>query len=208
MKFYLVLIIFLSTTVSLWTQSIEQGSVNGQFEDSSLKKIVQQLAADQQLQLFFTNDSLLSGSISISFDGVLFDQALTELFKGTPLDYLIYRNFALIVGPRSQLNQSYSAEYYTRFEDIVSGLPEAEETIIGNKGLLQPFGIVNLKGKVIDDLTGEEIVGASVILGDSSSMTITSSSGEFHLQAPTGKQSLIVQYIGYDRLNINLRVYS
>ena len=139
---------------------------------------------------------------------MLLDQALTQLFKGTQLDYLIYRNFALIIGSRSTLNQSYSAEFYTRFEDIVSGVPEAEETIIGNKGLLQPFGIVNLTGKVIDDLTGEEIVGASVILGDSSSMTITSPSGEFHLQVPTGKQSLIVQYIGYDRLYINLRVYS
>jgi hypothetical protein len=150
----------------------------------------------------------LNQSKSISLDDVLLDQALTQLFEGTQLDYLIYRNFALIVGSRSRLNQSYSAEYYSRFEDIVSVILEAEETIIGNKGLLQPFGIVNLKGKVIDNLTGEEIIGASVVLGDSSSMTITSSSGEFHLQVPTGKQNLIVQYIGYDRLHINLRVYS
>jgi len=208
MKFYFLLIIFLSTTLSLWAQSIELSRVTGYFENRPIIEIVQQLAKDQQLQLFIINDSLLSQTKSISLNKVLFDQALTELFKDTQLDYLIYRNFALIVGSRSRLNQSYSAEYYTRFEEIVSGAPADKETIVGNKGLLEPFGMVNLKGKVVDDLTGEEIVGASVVLGDSSSMTITNSSGEFHLQVPTGKQSLLIQYIGYDQLLIHLRVYS
>ena len=208
MKFFSIAIIFLSITISLWGQSLDQTRVSGQFENRPLKEIVQQLATDRQLRLFFANDSLLSQSKSIKFDEVPFDQALTQLFEGTLLDYLIYRSYALIIGPRSKLNQSYSAEYYTRFEEIVSEVANAEETIIGNKELLQPFGVVNLIGKVVDYLTGEEIVGASVILRDSSGMTITNSSGEFQLQVLTGKQSLLVQYIGYDQFHINLRVYS
>ena len=137
------------------------------------------------------------------------EQALTDLLANTPGDFLIYRNYLVVIAPRSKLNQSYNAEYYSRFEQIVN-IPATDipETVMGRKELMQPFDMVTLTGTIKDDLSGEPIVGASVLLSDSSSVAITNSQGDFQITVPTGKQSLIVQYIGYDRFRIDLRVFS
>ena len=54
-----------------------------------------------------------------------------------------------------------------------------------------------VKGKVMDDLTGESIIGASVIFQNTSIGTSTDLDGKFVLNYPGGTQTIIVSYMGY-----------
>ena len=201
-----ILLFFLSIT-TLFAQD-SQVMVSGRFEDRSVSEIVRQLCQEQSLQLFISNEALLQQRLTIEFDQVTLEAALNRILAGTPADYLFYRNYSLIVGPRSRLNQSYSGAYYSKLEEVVSQSPSDDEIIIGDRNAVEPFGSVDLSGVVVDDLTQEVIVGASLILEDSSEMTISNANGGFNLSVPSGKQRLIIQSVGYDKTVLDLRIFS
>ncbi len=54
-----------------------------------------------------------------------------------------------------------------------------------------------VKGKVIDDNTGEPLTGASIIISNTYTGTITDKNGEFSLTAENEKISITVSYIGF-----------
>lgn len=60
----------------------------------------------------------------------------------------------------------------------------------------------NCRGKVIDGVTKEPIVHASVQIKETSQGTFTNNSGEFEMQLPAQKQELIVSFIGYQPVTV------
>ncbi|MCH7398040.1 TonB-dependent receptor [Belliella sp. DSM 107340] len=67
----------------------------------------------------------------------------------------------------------------------------------------------SLKGKVIEAETGEPLFGASIILEGSASGIATAASGEFFfLTTSTGKQVLIISYLGFETKRINIDINS
>ncbi len=56
---------------------------------------------------------------------------------------------------------------------------------------------ITVKGKVVDDKTGEPIVGASVMIKGSQRGTSTNKTGEFSITAIDGNR-LIVSFVGYE----------
>jgi len=54
-----------------------------------------------------------------------------------------------------------------------------------------------VKGKVFDDSTGEPLPGASIIISNTNTGTITDKNGEFSLKTDNEKISLTVSYVGY-----------
>ena len=63
----------------------------------------------------------------------------------------------------------------------------------------------NISGKIIDDETGEELIGASVKIVDSKFGTVTDFNGEFKLKTTISPPFEIeVSYIGYNSKNIEV----
>jgi len=54
-----------------------------------------------------------------------------------------------------------------------------------------------VKGKVIDDSTGEPLPGASVIIMSTTTGTVSDSNGEFSLELDKAKVQLVISYVGY-----------
>lgn len=182
--------------------------VTGSFENRPVGEILKELLQGKAVDLFVSEVELMDQPKTISFNQKPLEDALTVLFEGTSIGYISYRDYAVVVGSRSRINQEYGGSYYTRLSEIISQTAESDELIIGNKQSLKPFEIVTISGQVKDDLSGELIVGATVMLSDSGDITVTDQSGKFQLEASTGKQTLIVQYIGYDQLVKPVMVYS
>ena len=203
---HLILLFFLS--ISALIAQDTQVIISGRFIDKPVSEIIRQLGQEQSLQVYISDESLLQQRLTIEFEQVTLDAALNKLLAGTPADYIFYRNYSLIVGPRSRLNQDYSGAYYSRLEEVVSQSPAENEIIIGERDAVEPFGVINLSGVIVDDLTKEAIVGAAILLEDSSETTISNTNGAFSLSVPSGKQRLIIQSVGYDKAMLDLRVFS
>jgi TonB family protein len=61
-----------------------------------------------------------------------------------------------------------------------------------------------VKGKVLDDSTGEPLPGASVIISNTYTGTITDKNGEFSLTAENEKISITVSYIGFETVIVKV----
>ncbi|MBA7573208.1 hypothetical protein ES708_15004 [subsurface metagenome] len=61
-----------------------------------------------------------------------------------------------------------------------------------------------VKGKVFDDSTGDPLPGASVIISNTYTGTITDKNGEFSLQADNEKPSFTVSYIGFETVIVKV----
>jgi len=55
-----------------------------------------------------------------------------------------------------------------------------------------------VKGKIVDDGTGDELIGASVVIKGTTTGTISFVDGTFELEIPEGSSDLVFSYIGYD----------
>lgn len=58
-------------------------------------------------------------------------------------------------------------------------------------------------GKIIDD-TGEPLIGVSVLVKGTTVGTITDFDGNYSLEVPSGKNILVISYIGYKTQDITV----
>lgn len=54
-----------------------------------------------------------------------------------------------------------------------------------------------IRGKVIDELTNQNIISANVIIEGTNTGTITNGNGEFSIASPIGKFNMLISYVGY-----------
>jgi len=59
-------------------------------------------------------------------------------------------------------------------------------------------------GNVIDKKTGEALIGASVLVKGTTIGTVTDINGNFNIEAPVGKSMLSVQYIGFQKMDVDI----
>jgi Fe(3+) dicitrate transport protein len=60
----------------------------------------------------------------------------------------------------------------------------------------------DIKGRVVDALHDEPLIGVNVVVENSGLGTITNNDGEFSLDLPEGDQKLILSYVGYASLEV------
>jgi len=63
---------------------------------------------------------------------------------------------------------------------------------------LSGFAQVNLKGKIQDADNGEDLIGASVIIKDTTTGTVTDVDGSFLLKVESLPLTIVISYLGYD----------
>lgn len=66
--------------------------------------------------------------------------------------------------------------------------------------LAQQTGIV--RGNIIEDRTGEPVIGANVYIQGTSNGTFTDIDGAFSLEVPEGKHTVVVSYVTYQTMSI------
>jgi len=69
---------------------------------------------------------------------------------------------------------------------------------------LYSFSQVNIKGKIQDATTGEDLIGAAVLIKENSTGTTTDFDGSFSLKIESLPVTLVVSYLGYDTQEITV----
>lgn len=62
-----------------------------------------------------------------------------------------------------------------------------------------------IAGTVVDGLTGEPLIGVSILIPDTQNGTVTDFDGQFRLDVPEGTTELIFDYVGYTREQVNVK---
>jgi TonB-linked SusC/RagA family outer membrane protein len=121
--------------------------------------------------------------VTINVKNAELDDVLKKIFDEQPLDYSI--------------------------EDKSVVVSKKEPSFLENikNGAIKIFDLsADINGRVIDSL-GQPLIGASVILKDTKYNTLTDTRGSFTFNSvPQGKYKLIITYIGYAKLEMNITV--
>jgi TonB-linked outer membrane protein, SusC/RagA family len=150
-------------------------------KDAPLEKVFQEIK-HQTGYVFFYNDKLIENSkpISIEAKNWPLKKVLDFCFKDQPLTYSIKGKIITLTS--KQIQDSFSSMQNDT-------LPLANKTV---KGRL--FGTSN-----------EPVVGATIEVKGMNKQTFTNDAGEFSIEGLTGKETLIVTSINYERTEIPIR---
>ncbi len=180
-----------------------------EFENRKVVDILQELSLQApDFRFFFLPDSTMQTPLSVSFQQVTLDDALRQLLEPLDLGYISYRSYALVIGPKDRLGQSYTAAYYSRLAEITRRPEDRQALIIGNEGQLDPLGTVLLKGIISDDLSGDPVPGAIVVLNDSLNLAVANEKGAFSFNVAPGSYKISINNIGYEPRHVQVNVLS
>jgi len=68
------------------------------------------------------------------------------------------------------------------------------------------FAQGTVTGKIKDDMTGEPLIGASVVLDGTTTGATTDMDGVFTLDLPSGTQKIVISYVGYENVVMDVDV--
>lgn len=206
---FISLLLLVSLSLKAQNQPLDSLLIEGQYVNQPLQEIFEDLDQRYSLQLFVPPSVLPLPQTSATFEQTPLKLALGQLLQNTELGFIIYRGYAVIIVPKEVAESTYTAEYYKALEASLNpSTKDADQTIkVGSIQNLSPNGQAVIRGTIKDALTGETIIGASVLQTELVKGTTTDVQGNYTLQLPTGKHSLKVQYVGYEDLELKVQIY-
>ncbi len=200
-SFYSLFILLLSVSIAYSQEESSPLLVSGTFENASIQEVLAHLESNYDLDVFYKAEDIPSKSISDTFTDVPIKDFLTQVLSQTATGYLLYRDTEVVIVPRQLVDDVYSVKYYQALDGTEedSEIVTTQETVsnIGSIENLSPSGQVKVTGRVIDEQTGEEIIGATVNWPESGVATITDVDGSFETVVEAGLKNLQIGYLGY-----------
>lgn len=204
--FYRFMIIgaLLMSSALLPAQSLEDLKITATFQSTPLAEVFQTIQENNPIAFYFRPDDLPATPVSAIFENTPIVNVMNELLLPTGLEYLIYRNYGIVIFPGNYLNANYSADFYEALDQQLATGENARnrepDRSIGSLESLQPSGRARIRGQIIDAQTEEPIIGATVYFTDIETGTATDVDGNFKLEIPSGRHNLSIEYVGYQEV--------
>lgn len=202
MRAYLTLLLVIILQMAAFSQTEnELPLISGTFDNASVQEVLAHLEANYDLDVFYKEEDIPQKTITEAFTDEPLDEFLTKVLSQTATGYFLYRNTEVVLVPRQLVDDVYSVKYYQALEgdEDNSEIVTTQETVtnIGSIDNLSPTGKVRVTGRVVDEQTNEDIIGATVNWPESGVATITDANGIFETVIEAGVQTLEIGYLGY-----------
>ena len=208
----IALFLFIAFLPSLFAQEqIDEIIINETFENQSIGDILNQLGQKYNFDLYKKEASVFDAKVSHTFEEVTLGTALDKILFGSSYNYVIYRDYAIMILPNRIANEVYSADYYQALEasleeDTEEDGPKA--LVVGDITKLNPSGTAKVKGIITDAAEQEPIIGATIFWKGIDVGAATGAFGDFESMIPAGTHEVVIQYVGYADLVKTVTVYS
>lgn len=191
MKIYLVLLCV--TLTKIFASEAYSQNITLNAENVKIKRILNEIEQKSDFT-FFYNSSIVNvnSKTSLNVEDIEIDQALSQLFTNTNIDYSFARN-QIILFPKDRPELKLKIENLLREKEtsITSSLSpsEVKEYI---KSVLQ----TSVSGKVVDS-NGEPLPGVTILVKGSSNGTSTDFDGNYSIDVENSNDVLVFSYIGF-----------
>ncbi len=166
-------------------QSITDKRITLTVERVEMKKVLSQIGLKADVKFIYSPQRIPSKTkVSLAASDEKLGDVLTRLFGPYRVQYEVDGNQILL----------------TRDELVPLQAYQGQVNLLNMPVIAPPTRII--KGKVIDDSTGQVLAGVSVKLADSDKGTYTNNDGEFYLEVPESGATLVVSFVGYDEYEL------
>ena len=156
-----------------WVAFAQQQKISLNIQNVTLKQAMEQIKEQASVNVAYSKEFVDPNKpVSLKVDDVTLQTALTQLFEGTNIGFRFLDNSVLL----------YNREKQEGSEKVIRGQQN-----------------ITVSGTVVDRVSGEPIIGASVVVEGSAKGTSTDLDGQFSLSVPVGS-TLKFSYVGYKEL--------
>lgn len=205
-------ILYLVFPIFLTAQIPSEYTITADYQGQSAQAVLQDIESKLPVRFYYKENELPRKTITATFQEAPLEDVLYQLLRETPMGYIPYRDYAIVIAPQTIVEESYSANYYQALEDNLNTDENSRENkqtiIIGDFKKLSPSGKAKITGKILDEQTKEPIIGATLLWSELNVGTATDYDGNFETEIPTGEYELLIQYIGYTDVLKKVKVYS
>jgi len=159
----LAFILLLCTCVRAQTDGVTLSLTDASI---SRAEALRQINDNLPVRVFFEEDQLPKGDISLDLKNATMREALDAILKGSVLDFVDYRDRVYVIGSAITIGTEFDAAYYAAVADrIEEDLPETSQgepagpTYIGTLESLGVDGLATISGKITDQSSGESFIG-------------------------------------------------
>jgi len=199
-----------SFCILLSGQALDVNLVKGSFQQIGFQELIDSLNKSENYHIFLSSSSQYFAAKDFHFDNIPLEVALQEILEGTDLDYLLYQDYAIIIGLRTELRKELDPNYFRALEESlqIESSDDKELWVVGSLDSIQRSGETILRGKLIDRESRENLVGATVLVIGTGEGTVSDKNGDFALELDPGTHTLSLQYIGYQTKKIPVKMIS
>ncbi|NND35047.1 MAG: TonB-dependent receptor [Saprospiraceae bacterium] len=208
-RHYLCLLFAFSFSAILAGQQLDSIKVNLELKPDNWQERLRSLTDGLNVILFIADTSMVLTE-NKNYREQYFGDVLLDLVRETENSFLIYRDYLVVIGDRTILQESRSSEFYQALQQSLSAANNKVddlEILVGDMEKVVSSGTTVINGKIVDGESDESIIGATLLVREIGQGTDTDEDGKFQLQLVPGSYTLLVQYIGYQERQIPIRVF-
>lgn len=182
-------------------QSVLDLPLNGSEHNKPLTTLIDSLEKKHPVHFFFLPEWVRSISLPDKTSGLTLRGALDEVFQGQEMSYteMYPGTIVIIKDPTLSILRQSAIAGATRDQKKI------QKYSFGSAG--QPKQKVTISGTVKDSQNGDPLVGATILLSDSTSTT-TNPEGRFNMRVPSGEYLMTIAFVNYDEMVIDLAAYA
>lgn len=190
--------------------------VSGEFKNVSAEKFLLQLEKQTGFHFYFDTSQLDSITVDISVNKKLLTEVLKQAFINTQLEVAYYAPDNIFISKglvvqtelpngffnnntnnKKEILQDTGFDIYSNTENKVPGatLQNKLYTIGGQYPSSNP-GRKTITGYILDNNTGEPVIGASIHVENTNINTLSDQYGYYTISVPAGRHTLSIQDIG------------
>ncbi|UZR97242.1 TonB-dependent receptor [Chondrinema litorale] len=229
-KHYLIIFLSIITTNLLFAQQNEQPLLTVNLSNAHFEELVNSIESQSNYRFYFdtlNTDTLL---VNVQMQNKTINIILDEVLKGDEFNYSVDKENHVFVTHGRKIQPELPYNFFSREKNNVEKTEEeAEESIvvdyfqnnqvigasqesklyeIGIKSNVIKKGNATISGRVIDQRTGEPIVGAAVYIEEPLIGVSADQLGYYSLSIPKGKHKLKINSLGMRSTERNIIMYS
>ena len=183
---------------------------SGSYKNLAIPEYFDLIEKSYEINIYYYPEKLPVYRLSLEVHELSLAQVFKKLFAGVALDAIKYNDSTIVILDAQNTSRFKADTLVNRWLQGVyhkPGADQAEERTIqlGQSGLAAQK--VTIQGKVIDQSSGEPIIGATLKLADLNMGTATDEDGIYLMMIDTGRYTLTVDFLGYQSLKIFLSIY-
>ena len=215
---------FLFSLASLAQEPVERVNIN--LSGDAFERFVTQVEAQTARKIYYRSDWFANRNFTYRSDSVNLDDAFYEVLKGTGLHFNFIDSSRVVILPEGRLNlqlpvmvagggyqETGSEEVYmgVRADQYLSGTRPAQITqsiTVGERGATTSRTAARVKGKLLNIVTGEPVMGATMVDLESGKGSVSDQNGNVTMALNPGKHSMRFSFIGMESVDLSMEVYS
>ena len=195
-KLSFVLILILFGSVSVFCQSISDVSLSGEYEDRSLKEILDEIEKEHHVTFFYQEDWVSGIKVTRIFQNKPLIKVIRDILYEHNLSLIVFNPYSIFVLNTTPESAKPIENSLIDVNDSIESNVLGIETIVVGQTQSNRLANATLSGYIKEASTGEEIVGGTLYVEQLKKGTSSNAKGFYSIDLPVGIYDITFSSIG------------